>query len=144
MLSNQEVPLPSPHLPTQADPLMVVKQKGLLAKFGIEISKSKPEVVEPHPLDPVKKRRGLFSFKKEQKVFGYDRIDAFNVEVAKCVALQKECEEKLLFEPKDWKDNDIRWRKALGDLFTAAEAYASIRVHQLSKAAIELSNNNKK
>ncbi len=92
----------------------------------------------------VKKRRGLFSFKKEQKVFGYDRIDAFNVEVAKCVALQKECEEKLLFEPKDWKDNDIRWRKALGDLFTAAEAYASIRVHQLSKAAIELSNNNKK
>ena len=144
MLSNQEVPLPSPSLPMEVDPLMKVKQKGMLAKFGIEINKSKPEVVEPHPLDPVKKRWGLFSFKKEQKVFGYDRIDAFNVEVAKCVALQKECEEKLLFEPKDWKDNDIRWRKALGDLFTAAEAYASIRVHQLSKAAIELSNNNKK
>jgi len=44
------------------------------------------------------------------------------------------CEKNLLFEPHDWKTNDIKWKSQLNALFTSSEDYAKIRIYKMSLA----------
>lgn len=80
----------------------------------------------------LKPKRGWFQ-KSVKKRFGHDREEHFVEEVKKAEVLLKYCEDNLLFEPGDWKENDIRWRAQLESLVKVAGDLAKIRIHRMTQ-----------
>jgi len=95
--------------------------------LGVKKEKIQQEVVK----EP-KSKSGWFR-KVQKKRFGYDREEHFSEEVSNAEALLKRCEDNLLFEPRDWKENGIRWKSQLESLAVAAGNLAKIRMHRMTQ-----------
>jgi len=75
----------------------------------------------------------FFKFSDDKKEYGYDKEEAFQEELKKSEDLLKLCGDKLFFEIKDWKKNNIIWKERLQKLYAASKGLAGIRIKKLKR-----------
>jgi len=112
-------------------------QASLLNKYGINQNQFQEEQQAQHSKTSKLLRMLMLKKPAKKKEFGWDREKRFMDQLTHAESLVKLCEERLLFEPNQWKENDVRWKRELNDLLQLSEEFAKVKIYKISLDILE-------